>query len=90
MHTTHTIKAESLRNLNEAAGAEAALGVNVQRLALSAALVHWQLARDAQGVTQLAFARPKLAKQLSDRARFHAAWETGRGHTLALITQCTP
>jgi hypothetical protein len=50
------VEAEALGDLREARRAEGALGVDPERLALGAALVDGELARDAQRVAELGLA----------------------------------
>ena len=54
-------QSESLGNGKQALGAEGSLGVDVEALALSTALVDWQLACDCKHVAQLGLAGSELA-----------------------------
>lgn len=58
-------------------GAEGALGVDVQTLALAAAHVEGQLAGDGEGVANLGLSGAEFAKEFGNTAGFDAAREEG-------------
>lgn len=72
VHDVVGIEAESLRNRLQTLGAERALRVDVECLALTAALCDGQLAGYAERVAQLSLAGTELAKQLCDCASLDA------------------
>jgi len=69
------IQAVLLRGGEESLRAKGTLGVNVHALALTAALLHRQLAGHGQGVTELRLARAELAKDLSDRPSLNTTYD---------------
>eukprot|EP01139_Manchomonas_bermudensis_P015171 Amastigsp_a509628_311.p1 type:complete len:384 gc:universal Amastigsp_a509628_311:42-1193(+) len=69
------VEAKALCNLHESLGAERALRVDVEALALAATRSKRELARHREGVAELRLARPELAKELGDRAGLDAATE---------------
>ena len=64
----------ALADLRQTLGAEGALRVDVQRLALAAALLHRQLADDGERVTELRLARSELSVELGEGPRFHSPY----------------
>ena len=73
VHHVLGVESEALGDRLEALGAERALRVDVERLALAAALRDGQLAGDAERVTELRLAGSELAEQLGDGAGLDAA-----------------
>ena len=74
VHHFVRVQSEALADLRQTLGAEGALRVDVQRLALAAALLHRQLADDGERVTELRLARPELSVELGEGPRFHSPY----------------
>mmetsp|Transcript_11446 Transcript_11446/g.29035 ORF Transcript_11446/g.29035 Transcript_11446/m.29035 type:complete len:220 (-) Transcript_11446:55-714(-) len=71
------VEVEPLRDLLQALGPEGALRVDVEGLALAAALLQGQLARHAQGVAELRLAAAVLAVNLRDGPGLQPALQDG-------------
>ena len=59
------VESEALADLRESLGAEGALGVDVERLALAASLLDGELADDGERVTELRLPRAEFPIEFS-------------------------
>lgn len=69
-----TVETEALCDSQQPNGAERALRVDVEALALATTHAHGQLASDGECVAELRLARAELAKHLGDCARLDSTW----------------